>query len=332
MEGEAKSCPEQPVSSRRGAGALLEAMRIPHWVKNALVVAPIVFARQYTSASAWAACLQEVAAFCLLSSSVYLINDICDRESDRAHPFKRYRPIPSGRLSVVAAGIAAGVLMLAGLGVSVLVAWNIRRFEGADLPLFGAGPVVWAAGYFVLTLVYSFWLRHRVIIDVIVLSLGFVLRAMGGAAAIAVPISPWLVVCTFTLCLLIVLTKRRSEIIDLPKDVAIASRRTSRSYTEYDLDHMITVSMAVAIMTYSLYCLAPRTIEHVGSAHMIWTIPVVVYGMFRYNRVTRCALGSDPIRVLLRDRYMWLVLVLYIVLAVLILQFGRTEELQAILK
>lgn len=314
----------------RGGGLwpLLEAARPQHWIKNGFVAAPLLFSGRFTSLAAWAECLGAVAAFCLLSSSVYLINDICDRNSDRAHPVKRRRPIASGRLSVAAAAAASVVLALAGAGlVAIVTAWV---YDPAQ-PLGGAALPVWTGLYIVLNLLYSFWLKKRAIVDVIIVAMGFVLRAMAGAAAIAVPVSPWLVVCTLTLCLFIALAKRRSELAELPAGQAGIARAASRGYDSEMLEHMLTVSAALAILTYSLYCLAPRTVDHVGSGHMVWTIPLVIYGTFRYYRATRRAAGSDAVTLLVRDKVMWLVLAAYCMLCAVIIKFGSMASVRDIL-
>ena len=311
--------PDGGNSTRTGFGAILETMRVSHWVKNAFVAAPILFSQKFDRPEAWWPCLAAVGAFCLLSSGIYFINDVFDRGSDRAHPVKRLRPVASGRLSATAAMIAGLALLATGMGIAAAVSIRGAHLE---LPLRGAGLVIWAGAYVVLNLLYSVWLKSRVIVDVLVVALGFVLRAMAGAAAIAVLISPWLVLCTFTLCLFIALTKRRSEIAELPAESAAETRRVNRAYTQRDLDHMLTVSTAMAILTYSLYCLAPGTVKRFGSAHMVWTIPLVIYGMFRYSLLTRQAGGGDPVTVVLRDRVMWLVMVAYVLLTVAVIRVG----------
>ena len=302
-------------------------MRIGHWIKNGFVLAPLLFSMSFDDPDAWVKALAATFAFGLLSSGVYLINDICDRNRDRAHPVKRDRPIASGQLPVSVAAVFAIVLVIAGMAVSVAVAMPLDQTQ----PLGGWAVVVWAAGYFVLNLLYSFWLKSHIIIDVIVVALGFVLRAMAGAAAISTPVSPWLVVCTFTLCLFIALTKRRGEILSLLPDQAAKARPVSKAYDIKDIDYMVTVSSAMAILTYCLYCLAPGTVNRIGSAHMVWTIPIVIYGMFRFNRITSQAASQDPAKVLLRDRIMWLVLIGYVVATGLILVYGSADAVRSIL-
>ena len=327
-----------PNPGPNGAGgalvALIEAMRPAHWIKNAFVVAPIVFANLIGSMEAWGLCAAAVAAFCLLSSSVYLINDVCDRRLDRAHPSKRNRPIASGRLSPAAALLAAVVLLAAGLAIAAGVCVLHR---GRATSFHGWGLLVWSGAYFLLNLAYSTWLKRKIIIDVIIVALGFVLRAMAGAAAIdgaagiAVPISPWLVVCTLTLCLFIALTKRRYEVTELSPAEAAAARPANAGYDARDLEYMQTVSTAMAILTYCLYCLAPATVHRIGSANMVWTIPLVIYGMFRYNVRSRLIGKGDPVSILMRDRIMWLVLVLYVLLAALVIQHGRLPAVRYLL-
>lgn len=304
-------------------------MRASHWVKNAFVLAPVLFSGEFVEPMNWVWAVSAAVAFCLLSSAVYLTNDIADRREDAAHPLKRDRPIPSGRLSVSAA--TAGALGCAAGGLGLAAAVTVHT-SGAAGPLHGLGLLVWAGGYLALNLLYSFWLKAHAIVDVIVVALGFVLRAVAGAAAISVPISPWMVLCTFTLCLYIALTKRRSEFVSRSAEEAAAARPAQRGYALADLDHMLTVSTALAILTYSLYCLAPRTVSPggVGSAHLIWTIPLVVYGLFRYNRATRRT-AQDPVSVLLHDKVMWLVVLGYVLVAALVIRFGSMPAVRNVL-
>jgi 4-hydroxybenzoate polyprenyltransferase len=309
--------------------ALLAAMRPRHWIKNAFVAAPLLFAGLWDQAWAWIATLASVAAFCLLSSSVYLINDLCDRRADQAHPVKRNRPIASGRIRGGEA-TAAAVFLAAGAFAVLAAVVPAMRGRGAQPPA-GLGLLVWGGLYFALNLLYSLWLKRLMIVDVLVVALGFVLRAMAGAAAIAVPISPWLVVCTLTLCLFIALAKRRGEIAEMPEGRAADARSVHRGYTPEFLEHMLTVSAAMAILTYCLYCLSPWTVARIGSANMVWTIPLVVYGTFRYYRLTLLARRSDPVRLLIRDRAMWAVLIAYALLSAAVIRYGSHAGVQDIL-
>jgi len=323
---------EPPRTPRRGpetrAGgatrALVETLRIPHWIKNAFVLAALPFSMQLGSASAWLTSLGAAAAFCLLSSAVYLINDLADRRSDRTHPVKARRPIASG---LVSPALAAGTAVVLLAGGAALIAAESVRLRGADAPLGGMALALWAGAYVLGNLAYSLGLKGKPILDVLIVAMGFVFRAMAGAAALNVEVSTWLVLCTLTLCLFIALAKRRSEIVVLGEQAG-RTRRVHRFYTLTNLDHMLAVSAGLAIATYCLYCTSPRTIANLGSPHMIWTIPLVIYGMFRYYCLTLHARGDDPVRVLWRDRVMWVVVALWIILVAAILKWGPGEHFQ----
>ncbi len=319
---------ENEQSTRRGIAAFIEAARPIHWTKNVFVAAPLLFSGRFNEPRAWLECLLAVAAFCLLGSGMYLINDVCDRRQDQAHPVKRRRPIASGRLSAPAAVAGACALLAAGLAIVLAVA---RTTWDSSQALHGAGLLVWTVCYLVMNLLYSFWLKRHAIVDVLVVAMGFVLRAMAGAAAISVPISPWLVVCTLTLCLFIALAKRRAEIDEMPAGQAGQARPANRGYRKETLEHMLAVSAGLAIVTYCLYCLAPRTIAHIGSGHMVWTIPLVIYGTFRHYRNSQVQAASDAVSVLVRDRVMWLVGLAYVMLTGLIIKFGSIPAVRDIL-
>jgi len=316
---------------------LVESVRVSHWVKNMFVAAPLLFSGRYTELAAWVQCALSVAGFCLLSSSIYMINDVCDRREDLCHPTKRSRAIASGRISPLVAVLVAAVLAVLGIVLSGLVV--VLGITGPveslrypmPQPLGGLGLLVWAGCYLVLNLLYSFWLKHRAIIDVIVVAMGFVMRAMAGAAAIAVPISPWLVVCTLTLCLFLAVAKRRSEIVEMPSGQAPNARKAHRGYQPNIIEHMLSVSAGLAILTYSLYCLAPRTVSNIGSGHMVWTIPLVIYGTFRYYRKIHRPGASDIVAILVRDKIMWLVIALYILLAGIVIAYGSHPWVRDIL-
>jgi len=267
--------------------ALLEAMRPRQWTKNVFVFAGIIFARKLLDAAS----LRESAAafllFCLLSSSVYIINDLLDAEQDRQHPTKRNRPIASGRLSRSLAVVAALVLGGAGLGLSLKLT---------------VGFAITAIVYFALNLLYTFVLKHLVILDVLSIAVFFVLRAAAGAEAIAVPISHWLLICTVLLALFIALSKRRHELV-LLEDDASSHRASLIEYTPYLLDQMIAVVTASTLMAYILYTVDIRTVSEVGSDRLIFTIPCVIFGIFRYlYLIHQKGEGGDPDRIIVSDR------------------------------
>ena len=306
-------------SAGAGLGAWPRALRCSHWLKNVFVLVPIIFAGQWLSIEAWWRGGLAFGTFCLLSSAVYLLNDLADRQADRQHPTKRYRPIASGQIGPVAAGLAA-VVLAAGGGMLAMLPQVVAPM--AEQPLHGWGLVLWAGAYLLVNLLYSLWLKRYSIIDVICVASGFVLRAMAGAAAIGVPISPWLVVCTFTLCLYIALSKRRAEIALLDAE-GITDRGGHLDLHGPELDRMLTISASLAVITYVLYCLAPRTVAQFGSAHMIWTIPFVLYGVFRYDRVSRRLTRADVVQVLLADPVLWAVVAGYLAVALAVIGWGN---------
>jgi 4-hydroxybenzoate polyprenyltransferase len=218
---------------------------------------------------------------------VYLVNDVLDRAADAQHPVKRHRPIASGALSPGVALVAALVLAVACVAAAAAI---------------NTGLAVTAASYVVLLAAYSAALKHYVIIDVLTLSAGFVLRAVAGAVAIAVPISHWLLVCSTLLALFIGLSKRRHE-LTLLTDSAASHRPILQEYSPYLLDQMISVVTAATLIAYSLYTINSETAERLGSDRLGLTIPFVLYGIFRYlYLVHRRDGGGSPSELLLTDR------------------------------
>lgn len=224
--------------------------------------------------------------FCGLSGTVYLVNDVADIEKDQLHPRKRLRPIASGQLGVrPALGVAAG------LGAACL---------GGGLFL-GPPFAVTALVYLALNLLYSFRLKEVVIVDVLSVSLGFVLRAVAGGLAVRVPISDWLLVCTILLALFLALAKRRHELVSLT-DQAKEHRRILAEYSPYLLDQMISVVTASCVTAYAFYTLAPETRDKYQTSALAWTIPFVIYGVFRYlYLVHRKEQGGSPTEILATD-------------------------------
>jgi len=267
--------------------ALIEAMRPRQWTKNLFVFAGIVFARRMFDVSALMESVGAFVLFCLLSSSVYLINDLVDMEQDRRHPRKRNRPIASGRLTKGAAAGTALVMAGAGAGLSFLLT-----------PAFAAI----AMSYLALNVLYTLALKHMVILDVLSVAMFFVQRAAAGAAAISVPISHWLLICTILLALFIALSKRRHELV-LLEEHASAHRASLTEYTPYLLDQMIAVVTASTLMAYCLYTVDARTMKEIGSDRLMFTIPCVIFGIFRYlYLVHQKGEGGDPDRIVVSDR------------------------------
>jgi 4-hydroxybenzoate polyprenyltransferase len=266
--------------------AIVLSLRPRQWVKNLFVFAGLVFAQRLFSPAAWVA-LAAFAVFCALSGAIYLLNDVADRERDRLHPVKRSRPIASGALSVPRAVAVAVVLLAVGLGA----AWWIA-------PSFAVA----ALAYVVLLAAYSAWLKHVVIADVLAVALGFVLRAVGGALAIGVAISGWLIICTLQIALFLALGKRRHESISLGES-AVRHRPILAEYSAGLLDQMIAVVTASAVTAYALYTMSAETVAKFHTQLLPATIPFVLYGIFRYlYLIYRRQLGGNPSELFLNDR------------------------------
>jgi len=233
------------------------------------------------------AAFEAFAMFCLLSGAVYLINDLVDLERDRLHPVKGQRPLAAGRLSPSLVKVAILFIVLAALGGG----FAISRFFGLT-----------ALAYFVLMAVYSFFLKNVVIVDVLTVSFGFVLRAFAGAVAIDVAFSHWLLICTMLLALFLSLNKRRHELTLLAGGAA-GHRSILGEYSPYLLDQMIAVVTASTVVSYALYTQAPETVSKFGTDRLVWTLPFVLYGIFRYlYLVHQREEGGSPSRVFLNDR------------------------------
>jgi 4-hydroxybenzoate polyprenyltransferase len=223
----------------------------------------------------------------LLSGAVYLINDLVDLDRDRLHPVKRHRPLAAGRLSPSLAKGAALFVVLAALGGSFALG-----------TYFGLVALV----YFGLMTVYSFVLKNVVILDVLTVAFAFVLRAIAGAVAIGEPFSNWLLIVTMLLALFLALSKRRHELTLLAADAA-GHRSILGEYSPYLLDQMIAVVTASTVVVYALYTQAPETVSKFGTDRLVWTLPLVLYGIFRYlYLVHQRDEGGNPSRVLLNDR------------------------------
>lgn len=280
------------VESRREAGLsviapLAASLRPEQWTKNLLLFAGLIFGGRLLEREAVIAATAAFLVFCALSGAMYIVNDIRDREADRRHPYKQSRPIASGVLPAPAA--AAGAAML--LGAALLTAFTI----GLEL---GIASVA----YITLLGLYSAALKHVVIVDVLTIAGGFVLRAVAGAVAVAVPIGPWLLTCTTLLALFLALSKRRHELVLLGDD-AVHHRRSLEDYSPYLLDQMIAVVTASTVIAYAVFASSAETAERLGTARLGLTIPFVLYGIFRYlYLVHQKRGGGSPAEMLATDR------------------------------
>ncbi|HXI28325.1 MAG TPA: decaprenyl-phosphate phosphoribosyltransferase [Vicinamibacterales bacterium] len=283
---------------------LLYSLRPGQWSKNLVIFAGLLFGLRLFDPDAVLAAVGAFVVFCVLSGVVYLVNDVADRETDRRHPLKAHRPIASGALPVSLAIVAAAGLAIAGLAGAVAVGW---RFAAV------------AASYLVLQLAYSGALKHIVILDVLTIAIGFVLRAAGGAVAVNVEISRWLLVCTILLALFISLAKRRHEIVLLANG-ATSHRPILGEYSAYLLDQMIGVVTASTLISYIFYTISPETVEKFDTPWLGLTIPFVIYGIFRYlYLVHQREGGGSPADLLLTDRPLLACVALWAVVVALII-------------
>jgi 4-hydroxybenzoate polyprenyltransferase len=293
---------------------ILISMRPRQWTKNLIIFLALLFSiNEYWQLSDLPAllhvsflALSAFLLFCLLSGCVYLINDLVDIEQDREHPTKRRRPLASGRLKQGQAAAAIALLLLVSLPLSFLLN-----------PAFGAVALV----YFATMLAYSHWLKHVVLVDVLVIAIGFVLRAVSGAVVIAVPISPWLYVCTILLALFLALGKRRHEILLLEGD-ATRHRQILQEYSPEFLEQMIVLVGASTVMAYSLYTFSAPNVP--SNYAMMLTIPFVLYGIFRYMYLIHIKNeGGSPEELLIKDRPLVLDVILWLLSSAVILVLFR---------
>jgi 4-hydroxybenzoate polyprenyltransferase len=286
--------------------ALLRSMRPRQWAKNTFIFAPLVFDQKLTQLDALLPTLAGFVLLCTASSAVYLVNDLADIDADRKHPSKRFRPIAAGTLPQGVAKVSAVLLFALTLGFSLLLSWAFTLI---------------VATYILTNLLYSFWLKHVPIIDVLILASGYVLRVAAGVVLISVErFSPWLYICTTLLALFIGFGKRRAEMV-LLADGANEHRRVLDGYTLPFLDQLIVIVSACAIMAYSLYTFSAENLP--DNHFMMLTIPFVMYGIFRYLQLIHVqSAGGAPDELVLSDRPLLLTILLWGLSAAAILYFG----------
>lgn len=272
-------------------------MRPKQWTKNAIIFAPLIFSQNFLKTPLVLETFLAFAVFCALSGAVYIINDLLDIEQDRKHPLKCKRPLASGLLKPR----TAVLFLISLLSSSAFCAVSLlnRQF------------VIIAAGYLVLQICYSAWLKHVVIIDVFCIASGFLLRVAAGAVAIDVTFSTWLFFCTILLALFLALSKRRHELV-LLEDGAAEHRRILYEYSTGLLDQMISIVTTATLIAYILYTVSAETVAKFGSDKLKYTIPFVLYGIFRYlYLIYQKNEGGSPETALLNDRPILLTVVLY---------------------
>jgi 4-hydroxybenzoate polyprenyltransferase len=283
---------------------IFKSLRPQQWIKNGFIFAPLVFSQNLLNRPLLVKTILAFAAFCLLSSAQYIFNDLQDLEEDKHHPVKCQRPLASGRLKKSAAVAAMLVLGLAGFGLALAI----------DRYFF-----VIALVYIVLQASYSLWLKHVVILDIFVIAAGFLIRVVAGGLAIRVEISHWLLICTILLSLFLAMGKRRHELVLLDR-TAMSHRPILREYNTYLLDQMISVVTASTLVAYCLYTISEETVAKFGTSRLIYTVPFVLYGIFRYlYLIHQKAEGGSPESLIIRDKPLLIDTFIWIVVAVLIL-------------
>lgn len=282
---------------------LIRALRPYQWTKNLLVFAALIFTLDLFDPAKAALAGATFVIFCAASSSVYLVNDVFDRERDRNHPEKRHRPIAAGRLSLTTAWATAAVLSVGSLAASLAVTPPLAAVIG---------------GYFVLQLAYNLGIKHVPVLDALSVAAGFLLRAFAGSVAVGAPMSSWLLICTIFLSVFIAFAKRRHEFSTL--DAGIVHRESLDGYSLRLLDQLVGISAGAALISYALYTTDVETVEKFGSERLILTLPFAIFGIFRYLALMHDDRGAgDPSRALVTDRPLMLTVLLWGVAVVVLL-------------
>lgn len=285
-------------------------LRPSQWVKNLFLFAPLIFSKHLFQSDYFREELLAFFVFCLISSSVYIINDIADREADKLHPIKRNRPIASGVISVPKALIIE-LIVLALIGLLV---------RGLNLKF-----QLVAGLYFVFNFAYSFWLKRVILVDVFIIAAGFMLRVLAGAFVINVQVSPWLVLCTLFVSVFLAVSKRRGEIL---LNIDSDSRPVLREYDIGFIDQIMTVAASGMAISYALYTVAERTVTIFGTENLIFTTVFVLFGIFRYLFLMKKHKTEDnPTLLLLTDRIMMLNVFAWFLSCVLIIYFNEIKAM-----
>ena len=290
---------------------VVRLLRPEQWLKNFFIFAPLIFSKHLFNESYVWTSLVSFVVFCLLSSTVYIFNDIADREADRLHPSKRNRPIAAGTISIPqAVGMAIGLLLVIGLLMMFLTA----KF------------LLIAAVYVVLNLGYSFFLKRVILVDVFIVAAGFMLRVLAGAFAISVEVSEWLVLCTLFVSLFLAISKRRGELLLVSNSESYKVRAVLREYDIEFLDQIMTIAASGMAISYALYTVAERTIIVFGTSSLIFTTVFVLFGIFRYLYLVRTRKTEDnPTHMLTTDTVTLLNVAAWFTACVIIIYFSEIK-------
>ena len=277
-------------------------MRPSHWLKNGFVFIPLIYSKTLFETPRLVDAILAFLLFSIASSAIYILNDIVDRDADRQHPDKRHRPIASGRISPRTATLQLLLLLPLIILILLQLPWMVSALIGL---------------YLLLNLGYSFGLKHVILLDIFIIASGFMLRVLVGAWAIDVPVSSWLVICTLFFALFLAIAKRRSEINNLERG---ESRRVLDDYTPDLVRTILIVSVTGSIMSYTLYTMSSHVVESFGTENLIYTVPIVMYGIFRYLHLDeRSKTAENPVSVILRDPSLILTALVWVATSLLVI-------------
>jgi 4-hydroxybenzoate polyprenyltransferase len=284
---------------------IFKLIRVPQWIKNAFVFVPLIFSKHIFDYPFVLQTLLGVLIFSLASSSVYVVNDIVDRDADRQHPKKKNRPVASGTISIPQAIII--VVVLLGF-ISALLCLSTLKFTAVVI------------AFIALNTLYSFWWKHIVLLDIFSIAAGFMLRVIAGAFVIQVPTSSWLILTTMFISLFLGVMKRRSELVLMNEGTRTSTRKVLEQYSIAFTDQMAAVCAAAVIISYALYSTAQRTITTFNTDQLIYTTPFVVFGIFRYMYlVLKYDQGENTTEIMLTDLPMILTVILYLIAVVVVI-------------
>lgn len=275
----------------------IKLMRCEHYIKNFLIFLPIIFSFQFQNITALITVILGFISFCFVSSIVYILNDACDIEKDRKHPTKCHRPLAAGTISKRAAYITIGVLTILVIGIQICMKAN----------LWGVGIL---GLYLLLNIAYSKSLKHKPLIDIVILVSGFFLRVLYGAVIIGVEISSWLYLTIISFSFYLSLGKRRNEI----EKNGTQSRKVLQYYTKEFLDKNMYMCLALTIVFYALWCVSPMSMEKFNSQYLIWTVPLVMIICMKYSLTVEGDSHGDPVEVLLSDKILMALVGLYVII------------------
>ncbi len=283
----------------------LKLIRVQQWIKNVFVFVPLLFSHNLFEREYFLITLFAFFVFCLASSAIYVINDLIDIEADRAHPLKKNRPLPSGAISKPTSVITFIVILI---------------IIGVLLPNFNYDFIICVASFIILNVLYTFYFKHIVVLDVFSIAAGFTLRVLAGAFVLSIPISSWLILTTMFISLFLGVMKRHSELTLTPEDENSSSRKVLAEYSLNFADQMATVAAAGVIICYALYTVAARTVSVFSTENLIYTTPFVVFGIFRYMYLEYMSNGGEnTTKIIATDSPMIVTVILYIITTVLII-------------